>query len=105
MPSNSIASFCFDSFDAIGTSAFSFDKSVPYISYIEGGKTKFSLHTLVSIANAFEVSVDYLLEGNLIHLAQYRGEEWQDLLGDCTPYECRIILELAYVVKGLLRER
>lgn len=81
------------------------DKSVPYISYIEGGKSKFSLRTLVSIANVFEVSVDYLLEGNLIHIAQYWDEEWKDLVADCTAYERRGILKVARMVKGLLRGR
>lgn len=43
------------------------DVSTSFIGHIERGSRKASMETLVSIANAFAVSTDYLLAGSLHH--------------------------------------
>ena len=42
------------------------DRSVGYMSYIETGRKKPSLETLIQIANALDVTIDELLSDNLV---------------------------------------
>ena len=80
------------------------DMSVSYISHIETAKKKASLESLVRIANALEVTVDHMLNGNQTSdPAEYRIELVQ-LLEGCTSYEKRIIYEIVSAVKTSLRE-
>lgn len=79
------------------------DMSVTYISHIETAKKHVSLQTLVSIADAFGVTVDQLLNGNQENdRVEYRTELVQ-LVEDCTSYEKRIIYEIAFAAKTSIR--
>lgn len=78
--------------------------SLPHASNIETAKTKVSLGTLLAIANALDVTVDYLL------LEEYPGTqpvilyEIMNTLRDCTPQEQAVMLNLIKSVKASLRE-
>lgn len=61
------------------------DKSPTFISRLESGLKKPSLETLVRVADAFDVPIDYLL-----HNAP-KQSNIQELLSDCTPREIRFI--------------
>ncbi len=80
------------------------DLSVSYISYIETAKKSLGLSTLIEIANALGVSADDLLADNIhIHRTAVATEEFKKLLNDCTPYERRVIIEIAEAVKFHIR--
>ena len=80
------------------------DSSPQYISHIETARKRPSLEMLVRIANALNVSVDQLIADNLT-AGQYRGDqELSRLLAGCTPYERRVILELAQALRYILEE-
>ena len=80
------------------------DLSVSYISHIETKNKRASLESLVRIANALEVTVDQMLNGNQANdPAEYKADLVQ-LLEGCTSYEKRIIYEIALTVKKSLRD-
>jgi transcriptional regulator with XRE-family HTH domain len=80
------------------------DLSASYISHIETAKKQASLESLVRIANALEVTVDHMLNGDQTSdPAEYRIDLVQ-LLEGCTSYEKRIIYEIATTVKKSLRD-
>ncbi len=75
------------------------------ISHIERAATKLSLQTLVSIANALEVSADDLLYGNLEKSSHVSAKIINDLLSDCTPDELVAIAEVLKTTKTVLRTK
>ena len=80
------------------------DMSASYISLIETGKKKASLESLVRIANALSVTVDYMLSGNQTNNPSEYQEDMILLLEGCTSYEKRIIYEIASATKKSLRD-
>ena len=79
-------------------------RSPTYISYIEGGLKNMSLDTLVSIANALQVSSDELLVDSLENTIRVSNHEFATVIADCNEYEKRILLEVISSVKHALRE-
>lgn len=79
------------------------DITPAHMSNIETGRTKVSLPTLVSIANALSVSVDMLLCDN-IHMSKviFEGEA-KSILEDCDEYEIRFLVDLLRAGKEALR--
>lgn len=75
------------------------------ISHIERAATKLSLQTLVSIANALEVSADDLLYGNLERSTHVSAKIINDLLSDCTPDELVSLAEVLKTTKAVLRTK
>jgi len=76
-----------------------------YVSYIETAVKSVSLDVFVRIANALEVTADELLAENLLTNRQVcLNGEFADLLGDCTAYERRVLIEVARATKQILRE-
>lgn len=73
------------------------------ISHIERGATKLSLPTLVSIANALDVTVDELLCDSLTASASVFEREATQLLADCSHQELKIITETMRALKESLR--
>lgn len=73
------------------------------ISHIERAATKLSLPTLVSIANALEVTLDELAYGSLVKSAQISCEKINDLLADCTGSELQAMTEILKTTKNILR--
>lgn len=77
--------------------------SIPYISQVETARKHISLHALISIADALEVTVDRLLRGcqDADLFSYITGLE--QLLEDCTLYERNIIMDSASALKKNLR--
>lgn len=76
-----------------------------YISYIETASKFVSLDVLIRIANILEVTADELLAENLLTNRKVcLNGEFADLLGDCTAYERRVLIEVARATKRILRE-
>lgn len=78
--------------------------SVSYISHIETAQKKASLESLVRIADALEVTVDELLNGNQL----YNPTEYQTdidlIIADCNQSEKRLMYELMQSMKSILRK-
>lgn len=79
------------------------NKCPSYISYIETGKRKLSLESLVDIANALYVSSDELLSFNIAYRNQ-RACEFSCILEKCSIYEQKIINDLVLVLKQSLED-
>lgn len=73
------------------------------ISHIERGATKLGLPTIVSIANALEVTVDDLLCDSLVHSSAAFEREVSELLSDCSHQELKIITGTMRALKETLR--
>lgn len=76
-----------------------------HISHIERAATKLSLPTLVSIANALEVSLDELVYDSLNKNAHISIQSIDALLGDCTAAELKAIAEVIKTTKSVLRTK
>lgn len=73
------------------------------ISHIERAATKLSLPTLVSIANALEVSLDEIVYNSLIKNKHIYVKEIDELVGDCDPKELSTIIQIIRTTKGIIR--
>lgn len=73
------------------------------ISHIERGATKLSLPTLVSVANALEVTVDQILCDSLPASRSVFETEAAHILSDCSHLELKIITETIRTLKENLR--
>ena len=72
-----------------------------YIGQIERGERKFSIETLVSIASALNVSVDYLLRGNIAYNSNSAIEELTKLIGNDEEYWALAVDVLKPVIEVL----
>lgn len=72
------------------------------ISHIERAATKLSLPTLVSIANALEVSLDEIVYNSLIKNKHIYVKEIDELVGDCDPKELSSIIQMIKTTKGII---
>ena len=79
------------------------DKCPSYISYIENGKKKLSLETLVNIANTLQVSADELLSYNIEYRCEIK-DEYSSILENCSTYEKKVITDMARALKQSLRD-
>lgn len=75
-----------------------------YMSHIERGATKFSMPTLMNIANALEVTLDELVYGSLVKNAHVSVAMFDRLLADCTPDEIRALYEITATTKAVMRK-
>lgn len=75
------------------------------ISHIERAATKLSLPTLVSIANALNVSLDEIVYGSLVKSAHISNKIIDDILSDCTPDELKSVAEIIKATKHILRNK
>ena len=78
--------------------------SLPHISAIELGKKAMKLETLVRVAEALEVSTDYLLRPNSPAVNTIYPKEFEEVLGDCSPDEVESIVKVAKEIKSSLRK-
>lgn len=77
--------------------------SLSHISNIETGNTKLSLPAIIHIANALQVSVDQFLCDNLLKCGPEFSADIQDILGDCSDFEIRILSEILRSSKHAIR--
>lgn len=75
------------------------------ISHIERAATKLSLPTLVSIANALEVTLDELVYGSLVKNSHVSVKIIEDLLCDCTADELAALAKMLKATKDVLRNK
>ncbi len=79
--------------------------SLPLISNIERGKTRMQLETFVKVAEALQVSADYLLRPDVPEVkAIYQGE-FAELLEDCSASEMETILKIVREVKASMHKK
>ena len=79
--------------------------SLPLISNIERGKTGMQLETFVKVAEALQVSADYLLRPDVPEVkAIYQGE-FAELLEDCSASEMETILKIVREVKASMHKK
>ena len=64
------------------------------ISHIERGATKVSLPTLVSIANALEVSLDEIIYDSLVKNEHIKIKLIDDLVQNCNSEEMSALIEI-----------
>lgn len=74
-----------------------------YLSHIERAVTKFSLPTLMKIANALETTLDELIYDSLSKNAHITTRKIAALLEDCTDEELLAITEMLTMFKAILR--
>ncbi len=79
------------------------DKSPTYLSYVESGLRCISLDALVDLANALNITADTLLKESLDNSALMMSNEFAAILGDCSDYEQKILLEVLIAVKESIR--
>lgn len=82
----------------------SIDISPTYMSYIESGIRSMSLDTLVSLANALDVTTDTLLSESLKHNTRAYTNEITEVISDCNEYERRILFENLKATKKVLKD-
>ena len=78
--------------------------SVPYVSDIERGKKCFSVDILLRLAQALQVSADWLLRLDIPQTQYTYSSEAADMLSDCTQTEAVMILEVMRSVKEAMRK-
>lgn len=77
--------------------------SLPIISDFELGKKGMHLHTFVALAEALQVSPDYILRTNTPEVTAIYENEFSELLSDCTAEECESIIKIVKELKTTLR--
>ena len=77
--------------------------SPTHLSNIETGTTRVSLHTIVNIANALNITSDDLLCDNVIQAKVQIEQDIAAVLEDCDEYEIRVIRDMAAATKETLR--
>ncbi len=83
------------------------DVSVPHMSNIENGKTKFSLQVLIDLSDALKVTPDVLLLDQVSARGKARGlvlEEIARQLSDCSEAQMSMLEEMVRNTKKLLRQ-
>ena len=78
------------------------DLSVPYVSYLENGKKKISLETLIRTCNALEVTLDDLLAGTQTSNRMDYQTDIGLLLRDCSAEERRFLFEVIKANREIL---
>lgn len=73
------------------------------ISHIERGATKVSLPTLVSIANALEVSLDEIIYDSLVKNEHIKMKLIDELISDCTSDEMSAVIDIVKTTLNILR--
>lgn len=79
--------------------------SVPYVSDIERGKKCFSVDILLRLAQALQVSADWLLRLDIPQTDYAYHAEAAALLADCSQEEAALLLDLMSSAKQVLRNR
>ena len=78
--------------------------SPSHMSNVETGKTKVSLPSLVSIANALSVSVDDLLCDNIERSKIVFEKEAKGIFDASTDYETKVMVKVMKAAKEAIRE-
>lgn len=79
--------------------------SMPIISDLELGKKGMLLNTFIALADALQVSTDYLLRTNTPEVNAIYSNEFADLLSDCSPDEVEAIIKIVKEVKSTFKSK
>lgn len=79
------------------------DLSVPYISFIETGKKKISLSSLLKISTALNITPNHILTDYIIHSNDTIATEITTLLKGCSSDEQRFLREMLLLHIHFLR--
>lgn len=79
-------------------------KNSAHISHLENGQKKPTLATIVKIANAMSVSVDWLLCDNIVQSKHVYDERIAKELEDCDTAELQAFLEIIQANKKVIRK-
>lgn len=88
------------------TLAMRIDVSIPHMSNIENGKTKFSFQLFVDLADKLEISSDILLYGGITPKEAVRRtilQEINEQLMECTDIQMQMIGVSVFNTKQLLQ--
>ena len=81
------------------------DISAKHLSNIENNNAHPSIETLVDIANILECSLDYLVLENIVETQETNyNQEFINIMKSCTTHEKRILIEILYAVRKILKE-
>ena len=78
--------------------------SVPYVSDIERGKKCFSVDILLRLAQALQVSTDWLLRLDIPQTQYAYSSEAADMMADCSQEEAVMLLEFMRSLKETMRK-
>lgn len=79
------------------------DLSASHMSNIETGRTKLSLPTLITIANALNASMDELLCDNVVNTKPVLEQNAHALLDNSTPFEARVMVSVMEATRDSIR--
>lgn len=74
------------------------------ISHIERGATKVSLPTLVSIANALDVSLDEIIYDSLVKNEHIKIKLIDEIIQNCNSEEMSALIEIIKTTLNILRK-
>ena len=74
------------------------------ISHIERGATKVSLPTLVSIANALDVSLDEIIYDSLVKNEHIKIKLIDEIIQNCNSEEMSALVEIIKTTLNILRK-
>lgn len=77
--------------------------SLPHISEIELGKSLMRLSTFIRIAEALQVSTDFLIRPDIPEVNAIYQAEFQEIIADCSPAEIDSIFRIIREVKNTVR--
>lgn len=77
--------------------------SLPHISEIELGKSQMRLSTFIRIAEALQVSTDYLIRPNVPEVNAIYQSEFEEIISDCSPMEIDSIFRIVRELKATMR--
>lgn len=78
--------------------------SVPYVSDVENGKKTIGVDIFLRIAEALQVSTDWLLRVDIPQNRYVNHSDAAELLEDCTSEEALMLLKIMASVKDVLRQ-
>jgi len=79
--------------------------SLPLISNIENGKKDMMLDTFIRIAEALQISTDYLIRAEVPDVKPIYKNEISDLLDGCTAREMESILNIVRQIKTTMDQQ
>lgn len=79
------------------------DVSLPHISEIELGKSLMRLSTFIRIAEALQVSTDYLIRPDIPEVNEIYQTEFQEIISDCSPSEIDSLFKIIRELKTAMR--
>ena len=78
--------------------------SPPYVSNIETGKHIMKITLLIKLTEALDISNDWLLRNATRESDEYTSEEFDQIMGDCSPSEKAHLMRILMNLKDSIRD-